>query len=78
MRAFDELNPPAATAATTLSAAPLELARRRLAETFDDAYGGFGGAPKFPHPGSIERLLRDWRETPATRNLTCKRSIWRP
>jgi len=65
MRAFEELNPPAATTATTLSAAPLELARRRLGETFDDAYGGFGGAPKFPHPGSIERLLRDWRGTAA-------------
>ena len=65
MRAFEELNPPAAAAGTTLSAAPLELARRRLAETFDDAYGGFGGAPKFPHPGSIERLLRDWRGTAA-------------
>jgi hypothetical protein len=63
MRAFDELNPPAATAGAKFSAVPLELARRRLAETFDDAYGGFGGAPKFPHPGSIERLLRDWRAT---------------
>jgi hypothetical protein len=63
MRAFEELNPPAAAAGTTLSTAPLELARRRLAETFDDAFGGFGGAPKFPHPGSIERLLRDWRAT---------------
>jgi uncharacterized protein YyaL (SSP411 family) len=65
MRAFEELNPPAAAAGTTLSAAPLMLARRRLAETFDDAFGGFGGAPKFPHPGSIERLLRDWRGTAA-------------
>jgi hypothetical protein len=63
MRAFDDLNPNAAAPSMKLSAAPLELARRRLAETFDDAYGGFGGAPKFPHPGSIERLLRDWRGT---------------
>lgn len=63
MRAFEDLNPTPAAADTTLSSAPLELARRRLAETFDDAYGGFGGAPKFPHPGSIERLLRDWRST---------------
>src|ERR1700680_3641057 len=46
MRAFEDLNPPAAPPGTTLSSAPLELARRRLAETFDDAYGGFGGAPK--------------------------------
>jgi uncharacterized protein len=60
MRAFDELNPPPATAHTTLSSAPLELARRLLGETFDADHGGFGAAPKFPHPGSIERLLRDW------------------
>ena len=65
MRAFADLNPSSAAPGTILSAAPLELARRRLAETFDDAYGGFGGAPKFPHPGSIERLLRDWRGTAA-------------
>lgn len=63
MRAFEDLNPPAAAADTRLSSAPLALARRRLAETFDEAYGGFGGAPKFPHPGSIERLLRNWRAT---------------
>jgi uncharacterized protein len=63
LRAFEDLNPPAAAADTKLSSAPLELARRRLAATFDDADGGFGGAPKFPHPGSIERLLRDWRAT---------------
>jgi uncharacterized protein len=63
MRAFDELNPAPAAADTTLSSAPLELARRLLGETFDAVYGGFGAAPKFPHPGSIERLLRDWSAT---------------
>jgi len=63
MRAFEDLNPAAAAPGTPLSSAPLELARRRLAETFDDADGGFGGAPKFPHPGSVERLLRDWRSS---------------
>jgi len=61
MRAFEELTPPAAAAGTTVTAAPLALARRRLAASFDADYGGFGAAPKFPHPGSIERLLRDWR-----------------
>jgi uncharacterized protein YyaL (SSP411 family) len=60
MRAFDELEPPAAAGDVKLSSAPLELARRLLGGTFDSDYGGFGAAPKFPHPGSIERLLRDW------------------
>jgi uncharacterized protein len=63
MRAFDDLNAPAAGSGTALSSVPLEIARVRLAETFDAADGGFGGAPKFPHPGSIERLLRDWRSS---------------
>jgi uncharacterized protein YyaL (SSP411 family) len=63
IRAFEELNPRSIAADATLSCAPLELARRRLGETFDADFGGFGGAPKFPHPGSIERLLRDWSAT---------------
>jgi len=61
--AFEELNPRSIAADATLSCAPLDLARRRLGETFDADFGGFGGAPKFPHPGSIERLLRDWSAT---------------
>src|SRR5471030_3337815 len=68
MRAFEDLNPPAATTDTKLSSAPLALARRRLAESFDTKFGGFGAAPKFPHPGSIERLLRDWRVTASMHN----------
>ena len=38
----------------------LEAARDQLAGSFDKAEGGFGTAPKFPMPGSIERLLRHW------------------
>jgi len=40
---------------------PLAKARESLAERFDERYGGFGAAPKFPHPPSLERLLRHWR-----------------
>src|SRR5207244_12703054 len=29
-----------------------------LARSFDDTYGGFGRAPKFPHPMEIRLLLR--------------------
>lgn len=42
---------------------PLELSRTRLAEIFDAEHGGFGGAPKFPHPTHIETLLDRWRTT---------------
>ncbi len=58
---FADLAPPAATADTVLDAAPLQAARREFEATFDDRYGGFGAAPKFPHPATVERLLRDWR-----------------
>ena len=41
----------------------LDKAREQLEENFDSAHGGFGRAPKFPHPTSIKRLLRGWRST---------------
>jgi len=42
---------------------PLDEARRQLENVFDGLYGGFGEAPKFPHPTNIERLLRHWAMT---------------
>jgi len=49
-------------AATTdrINALPLDSARQQLEKEFDPRDGGFGAAPKFPHPTSIERLLRHW------------------
>ncbi len=61
--AFDDLQAPAAEASETISAEPLALARQRLEAGFDDRFGGFGPAPKFPHATSIEFLLRTWRAT---------------
>ena len=46
---------------------PLALARRQLEDSFDAEFGGFGGAPKFPHPTSIDALLSIWRATAATK-----------
>jgi uncharacterized protein YyaL (SSP411 family) len=65
MRTFDELTPPAPAGVVQLSAAPIATTRTRLSQTFDGDYGGFGGAPKFPHPKTLERLLRDWHATAA-------------
>jgi uncharacterized protein YyaL (SSP411 family) len=56
-----QLEPPAATSADTLTESPLPKARKQLASTFDQDFGGFGDAPKFPHPTTIDRLLRTWR-----------------
>jgi uncharacterized protein YyaL (SSP411 family) len=58
--AFDDLNPPAGAPDTQLTDAPLQASRAMLAKIFDPHNGGFGGAPKFPHPKMLERLLRDW------------------
>jgi uncharacterized protein len=65
MAAFSELNPPRPAPDTQLTDAPLKTCRAQLARSFDKHNGGFGGAPKFPHPLSIERLLRDWRASTA-------------
>jgi uncharacterized protein YyaL (SSP411 family) len=55
------MEPPPSAADQTMSAEPLANLRSSLASSFDVEYGGFGGAPKFPHPTTIERLLRHWR-----------------
>lgn len=34
-----------------------------MARLFDWRYGGFGTAPKFPHPGAIEFLIGRWWDT---------------
>jgi hypothetical protein len=57
---FADLVPPAPQPGRALTGQPLEAARRDLERGFDGEYGGFGGAPKFPHAGGIERLLRGW------------------
>ena len=41
----------------------LESAVARLAASFDETHGGFGGAPKFPPPMTVEFLLRAWRRS---------------
>ena len=46
----------------------IEAAVRQLAASVDPVHGGFGGAPKFPAPMTLELLLRAWRRSgdPAT------------
>jgi len=58
---FGELLPPPAPADAALDRAPLAAAREHLTREFDGRFGGFGQAPKFPHPMNLEFLLRSWR-----------------
>ncbi len=41
-----------------LDARPLTTAREVLVRSFDGRWGGFGGAPKFPHPTDLALLWR--------------------
>jgi hypothetical protein len=52
---------PEPAAGTVLSREPLAAGRAALERDFDGRHGGFGGAPKFPHPMNLEFLLRTWR-----------------
>ena len=44
----------------------LGAAETSLRRSFDFAHGGFGGAPKFPHPMDLQALLRVWRRNEST------------
>ena len=53
----------ATIASHTLDARPLASFREMTGQQVDREQGGFGDAPKFPHPTTIDRLLRHWRGT---------------
>lgn len=42
----------------------LERATRELEDAYDAVNGGFGAAPKFPHPSNLALCLRLWRQAP--------------
>ena len=51
------------------SATLLDAAYETLGDAFDAEHGGFTGAPKFPHPDTIELLLRRHARTGEARPL---------
>jgi len=55
---LERMHPGAPAHHSELSAQPVEAALRSLKSTFDARHGGFGGAPKFPHPAELEFCLR--------------------
>jgi uncharacterized protein YyaL (SSP411 family) len=57
LRDFGRLEP----AEGELDAALLRQALAGLARAFDPRHGGFGQAPKFPHPMDLRLLLRCWK-----------------
>ncbi|HWO89065.1 MAG TPA: thioredoxin domain-containing protein, partial [Gemmatimonadales bacterium] len=51
------------TASGDLDPAQLAQGAERMARLYDWRYGGFGTAPKFPHPGALEFLIARWWDT---------------
>lgn len=47
----------------------IDYAAEQLAMRFDDEFGGFGNAPKFPSPHNLMFLLRHWKHTGEQRFL---------
>ena len=56
-QALADTTPEPAATATAFDAGPLAEAEAQLARGFDSRHGGFGGAPKFPHPTDLAFLL---------------------
>jgi uncharacterized protein len=63
LEAFERTLPRKKAGGQSLDGAPLELAGAQLKAAFDFVNGGFGGAPKFPHPNDLEFCLRQHAAT---------------
>ncbi len=57
----------AAPGATDPNAAVFATVRQQLGQSFDKVHGGFGAAPKFPHPANLDHLLRHWNRSSVRR-----------
>jgi hypothetical protein len=55
---FERMQPAGQAHRSEFSAAPIDRALENLAASYDARYGGFGAAPKFPHPTDLELCLR--------------------
>jgi uncharacterized protein YyaL (SSP411 family) len=60
---FRRLSAGGAPAGVQIHDSVLMQARTEIAGQFEPKHGGFGQAPKFPHPTTIERLLRHWADS---------------
>ncbi|MFC5302238.1 thioredoxin domain-containing protein [Azospira restricta] len=65
--ALRTLQPATAGGEAPLDATPIATALGQLARSYDPRWGGFGGAPKFPHVADLALLLR--QDDPGQRAL---------
>jgi len=77
LKAFARTLPQAAPRAA-LDREPIDAMLANLRGNFDARYGGFGGAPKFPHPTDLELCLRSGEQEVALTTLTrmCEGGIY--
>jgi len=77
LEAFSRMQPRAA-GSVALSAEPVGALLDQLQAAFDAKFGGFGVAPKFPHPGDLELCLRKGAAHIALTTLTrmCEGGIY--
>jgi len=78
LNAFSRSVPRGGAHRSELSAQPVQAMLETLRANFDARLGGFGGAPKFPHPTDLELCLRK-RETEmahATLTRMCEGGIY--
>ena len=61
--ALERTQPAAPATAVTFGENPLNEAMAAVRASFDGRHGGFGGAPKFPHPTELELALRRYAAT---------------
>ena len=61
--AFTRFEPKGGGHRSGFSAAPIEDALSSSKSSFDPRHGGFGGAPKFPHPAELQLCLRRYAAT---------------
>jgi len=76
--ALGRMLPPPAAAPPALSDAAITAMIANLRANFDARFGGFGGAPKFPHPTDLELCLRRGERDIALTTLTrmCEGGIY--
>ena len=78
LKAFGRMAPVRESQPLALSAAPARALLDSLRASFDARFGGFGGAPKFPHPTDLDLCLREGEGGIAQLTLTrmCEGGIY--
>ena len=69
IKALEQTQTSGPAAGTPLDTGPVDTCVEQLAGSFDRRDGGFGGAPKFPHPVNLELLLYQHARTADTGSL---------